>query len=116
MPPSERKQRCPDCAVEIGEGHLYDCDVARCLFDGSQRLICRMWGTDHDCGQDVWTGYWPGILECQKFGFWCYWGPTYGESGFVRCDKDHPDAMEDLNRLLIACDWNPTTQQWELKS
>jgi hypothetical protein len=53
---------CPDCAV--GEAHEYDeydggCDVARCLVTGLQRPMCDL---DHDCGRDVWSGWWPGLV------------------------------------------------------
>lgn len=54
--------RCPDCAVAVGELHVYDendggCDVG--TVTGLQRLMCD---ADHDCGRNVWTGWWPGQL------------------------------------------------------
>jgi hypothetical protein len=55
---------CLDCAVAVGEAHVYDeydggCAVAQCLVTGLQQLMCE---ADHDCGRDVWTGWWPGQL------------------------------------------------------
>jgi hypothetical protein len=55
---------CPDRAVVVGEPHVDDeydggCDVARCLETGRQRLMCDL---DHDCGRDIWTGWWPGLV------------------------------------------------------
>ncbi|MGH8917910.1 MAG: hypothetical protein ACRDZY_09980, partial [Acidimicrobiales bacterium] len=58
--------QCPDCQVGIGHAHTEGCYVARCLASGLQRL-------DHDqaccCPQDVWTGRWPGEVECAEFGW-----------------------------------------------
>jgi hypothetical protein len=62
------QDRCPDCDVAVGEAHVNDeadggCDVARCLVTGPQRLTCEAdHAADHDCGRDVWTGGWPGLL------------------------------------------------------
>jgi hypothetical protein len=82
---------CPDCHVGIGQAHLEGCDVARCLATGLQRLghlrSCR-------CPRDVWTGRWPGEVECEEFG-WMR-GP----------------GMPDLNRLLTTATWDPATCRW----
>lgn len=62
------KPKCPDCNVDIGEKHEDGCDVARCLWLGIQRL------SEHDhklagrCGEDVWTGQWPGESEAAFYG------------------------------------------------
>lgn len=52
---------CNDCAVAPGTPHLNGCDVARCMFTGEQRLGCDRHEHD-DCGDDVWTGRWDGLL------------------------------------------------------
>ncbi|MCU1680207.1 MAG: hypothetical protein JWQ81_946 [Amycolatopsis sp.] len=89
------QERCPDCAVAVGEAHPGDeydgCDVARCLVTGLQRLSCE---ADHDCGQDVWTGWWPGQLDCEQLGWMI--GP----------------GLPDLNRLYTQAVWNPERCQW----
>lgn len=89
------RERCPDCGIDIGAPHQDGCDVARCTECGWQRISCRHGYSDLGWGA-IWTGIWPGILECQEFGFWSYWGPP-----FIKCTKDHPDATEDLNELAV---------------
>lgn len=67
------------------------------------------------CGQDIWTGQWPGNDDAAALGLWCYWGPDYGESGWVECDDrpEHPGARPDLNRLRPPyARWDPTTGHW----
>lgn len=131
---------CHDCAVSPGEPHLDGCDVARCLVTGGQRLQCYPeaaydpsdpeWDEiafDHygDCGQDIWTGEWPGDADCRRLGFWCRWEvdgklaefgpPTWGGVGrWARCEADDDGATPDLNRLVVEAFWNRSTCQWEL--
>lgn len=50
---------CPDCSVTTGTAHVLECDVARCLVTGYQRLSCE---DEHDCGSDVWSGVWPDYI------------------------------------------------------
>lgn len=97
-------RRCGDCAVLPGEPHHDGCDVARCLRTGGQRLAC---GEDHDCGNQVWTGAWPGDAECSIYGWHSYFEPG---RGWVRCDPGHPEAGPDLNRLGAfsgETEWDP---------
>lgn len=126
---------CHDCAAAVGQPHTDGCDTARCLWTGGQRLQCEM-GTgiildpdpdseavllttgprpDHDCGHEVWTGVWPGVAECQEFGWYCYFVP---KAGWVRCEKDdpHPDVTEDLNRLYMSeTEWSRDQGRWVLR-
>lgn len=90
------EDRCPDCDVAVGEAHIDDevdggCDVARCLVTGLQRLMCDL---DHDCGADVWTGWWPGLLECERLGWML--GPGF----------------PDLNRLYTEARWDAERRAW----
>ena len=105
--------------------------MARCLADGGQRLCCgyrngllRVMVADlgngalgvrpHDCGQDVWTGLWPGDMECREFGWWVQ--DRYSEGlGFVPCAPDAPGATEDLNRLSRDARWSPERARWVLR-
>jgi hypothetical protein len=90
------QDRCPDCDVAVGEAHSYDevnggCDVARCLVTGLQRLSC---GHSHDCGHDVWSGRWPGQLDCERLGWMI--GP----------------GLPDLNRLYVEATWDAERCAW----
>jgi hypothetical protein len=100
---------CPDCGEVIGEQHWPDCDVARCLATGGQRLLCD--GAGHDCGRDVWTGLWPGDAECQEFGWWVQDRCSEG-LGWVPCAPDAFGATEDLNRLRRDARWSPERGRW----
>lgn len=89
---------CPDCAVAVGEPHVYDecdggCDVARCLDTGLQRLLCDL-DHDRDCGRDIWTGWWPGLVDCEQFGWM------------------HGPGFPDLNRLYTEATWDRARCAW----
>ena len=110
---------CSDCGVEPGQPHVPGCDVARCLYAGMQRISCdsgawRAYGPEEegdeppddfheDCGEDVWTGEFPGVEDCRRLGFWCYWDDDAPPGRkWVRCGPDHPGAGPDLNRLQVS--------------
>lgn len=107
---------CNDCGVPVGTPHQQGCDVARCTVTGHQRIQCegelhvyngREYG-EHEgaCGDDIWTGAWPGVIACAALGWWCV-GPPWRA-----CSPDHPDASPDLNRLAVEARWNPATQRY----
>jgi hypothetical protein len=104
---------CPDCAVTPGQPHEDGCDVARCLVDGGQRLQCGR-AAAHNCGQDVWTGEWPGDAECREFGWWVQDRCSEG-LGWVPCAPNAPGATEDLNRLHRDARWSPERARWVLR-
>jgi len=91
---------CPDCGVNIGEYHQNGCDVERCPECGGQMLGC-------DCEismpRIIWDGNWPGVKECQEFGWYSKMVPGYG---WVECAKEDDGASEDLNRLVSSCKWD----------
>lgn len=105
---------CHDCQVFVGEPHEEGCDVARCSVCGGQRLQCE---GDQACAAGdggVWTGEWPGDLECREFDLWSKWT----DHGWEETTKDDPAATEDLNRLVTLAaegllDWNG--QRWVKK-
>ena len=59
---------CPDCAAVVGENHNINCDVARCLNTGVQRLCCEC----GKCGKDKWDGKWPGTDKAYEQKLVCY--------------------------------------------
>jgi hypothetical protein len=66
-----------------------------------------------DCGAEVWTGLWPGVAECREFGWYAYFGPEHGETGWVRCSPDDPRGREDLNRLNEPeARWDRERKRW----
>lgn len=85
---------CPECGVAPGRPHAVDCDIARCLYHGGQRWRCQPgW---HDCGQDVWTGQWPGEADAIALGLWSRWLPT---GRWELCPPDAPGARPALSFL-----------------
>src|ERR1700678_1114548 len=96
---SGEPRACNDCGAKPGERHEDDCDRARCLVTGRQRLSCdvltSVFGyperTPHaDCGDQAWSGEWPGVAECEEFG-WHSFFESPGR-GWVRCDAGDPRA------------------------
>lgn len=98
---------CHDCGAKPGEPHQDGCDTARCLVTGMQRLSCE---EDHDdCGDDIWTGRWPGEADAERLGWYARFVP-YGNPSWVRCGPDGEGATPDLNRL------NPMSARWDRKN
>lgn len=133
---------CGDCGAKPGEPHDDGCDVARCLWTGGQRLQCvgtlaaeacrtligagrtdlaedlahylSLDDLNHDCGQEVWTGEWPGSADAAELGFFCIWGMVAsGRPGWTVVDRDTPGAMPDLNRLCPPhARWDREQRKW----
>ena len=93
--------RCPDCQVAASDKHRPGCDVARCKLTGWQALQCEEDHPEEECFGTVWTGQWPGNIECQEFGWYSYFMPN-GNPSWRSCTPDYPGAVEDLNRLSMA--------------
>lgn len=55
-----------------------------------------------------WTGEWPGVVECREHNLW----RKMTLKGWVSCDKDSPQATEDLNRLHEALKWSRTKREY----
>lgn len=95
-----KAKNCGDCGVAPGQPHIDGCDVARCIECGWQRIGCDHEDSDDGWGA-IWTGEWPGDVECREFGFWCLDKCAEGK-GWVPCPPGTPGAREDLNRLSHA--------------
>lgn len=112
------KKLCPDCGVKPGETHMDGCDVERCPECGGQVLSCDCeweYYTQLKYPRIPWSGQWPLEAEAIEYDFWCYWGPDNGENGWVRCDKDHPMARPNLNRVYEECIWDPEKARMVLR-
>jgi hypothetical protein len=116
--------KCPDCQAKVGELHKSNCDVERCSFCGGQALQC-FYENSHDeleceCRRKLvtdtdripWDGEWPGKKECQEYNFW---SKMVKGRGWVRCEKDDPEASEDLNRLHADCEWDVKKKRFVLR-
>jgi len=112
METKEEKRTCPDCGVYPGEIHHDGCDVERCPDCGHQLISC-------DCEKPSsapklpWTGEWPGVVECREFGWYTKF--LHGH-GWTACDKDEPNASEDLNRLYEKAVWDRDQGRFVLPS
>jgi hypothetical protein len=107
------RENCPDCQVGVGVEHSDGCDVARCMDDGGQRLACGVFReTRHAgcCGDDTWSGYWPGVLECEEFGWWSMMVPGLG---WVQVPEGTEGAVHDLNRLVLEGVWDREARRWQ---
>jgi len=121
------KTACPDCSAEVGENHMTNCDVERCpacggqalqcLSDDTGKLMCS--NTDTEVKEDElikWDGTWPGKEDCQRLGFWCKWTSKWeirnGRARWEICDKDDPEARNDLNRLYTEAKWDREKKQF----
>ena len=111
---SRANEKCHDCGVSPGEVHTPGCDVARCLSCGGQRLSCRCRGNEGD--GDIWTGLWPGTVECFEYGLVCYWeGPSpvpgfgpdkkprfsYNDEAEMRASGKFPERLHSFRDFLI---------------
>lgn len=94
-----------------GDLHVEACDVARCRFTGLQRISCNASNHD-DCGEDIWTGQWPGVAECEEYGLYARLIP--GKTGWHPCKKDDEGAAPDLNTLFGngSFEWSPKRGRW----
>ena len=102
--------RCPECCVTIGMPHVNGCDVERCPECGRQKISC-------DCDVQnsstlpaiVWSGFWPGELECFEYGLFCVFK---NGSGWVKCAADFPGASADINTLFSCGHWDKKALRW----
>lgn len=105
-PEPEPLKLCPDCGVAPGQPHLKGCDVARCKLCGFQEIQCDHFDDGQIVPMTLWTGEWPGTVECQLMGLW-------------RTEGGEPTQLPDLNQLgVLACEghlvWSPLNERWML--
>jgi hypothetical protein len=88
--------------------HVEGCDLETCPHCGRQALMCEGFDAD-DPRRIPWSGEFPGVAECREFGLY---GRRVPDRGWTPCAPTDPGALEDLNRLLETCSWDPETQRW----
>ncbi len=104
---------CGDCGAAPGELHGPGCDVERCPACGGQSISCGCGARARRGLRRVpWSGIWPGIAECRKYGLYARMIP--GQTGWHPCGPDDPGAHEDLTTLVIEGLWNRETQRFEI--
>ena len=62
----------------------------------------------------------PGTEDCVRLNLWCRWVESgteeavrLGRAGWHKCDREHPDAVPDLNELGWRARWNPRRRRYE---
>jgi len=122
--PIELIPECPDCAAPIGHAHRPGCDVAICPHTGERQFHHAIDTTadaatgnptqPHTCGEDLWTGEYPGAAEAREFGWWCRAANPEDLPliGWIPCPADHPDAVLDLHRVAAHAIWDAAARRW----
>lgn len=133
---------CPACGAPPGQFHGRGCQIERCPRCGLQLIGCdciyeingldpnaldtkhpeilrhglteamvRKMDQEWGARRMRWTGEYPGVAQCREWGWYARRIP--GERYWHRCEPTDEGAMEDLNRIIATCRWNPETQLWE---
>lgn len=97
MPKLDFAGKCYLCSVAIDEMHLEGCGIARCSKCGLQAIGC---GCDNWWDVDLWSGFYPGDIECARLGYWCKF-----DNGWKTCDESDPNAVPDLNKYIQLVVW-----------
>jgi hypothetical protein len=84
--------------------------MQRLQCDGAATHAFEGFFEPRDCGNQVWTGAWPGDAECAELGWHSFW--EHPGRGWVVCGPGHPQAGPDLNRLCIETEWDPLACRW----
>ena len=102
--------RCPDCGATIGMAHEHGCDIEPCPECGRQKISCDCWMQDTPAlSPVVWSGFWPGELECLEYGLFSTFKAW---EGFAACNADFPGARPDFNTLFKFGQWNKEKRRW----
>lgn len=113
------KRPCHACGAKPDTIHLAGCDAERCPECGWQLSSCdcftdETWPTDAD--RLPWTGIGPGVVECVELGWYVKWQEA--DRKWVKCEKDDPKAVADLNRLFNPWGeayWDRKLKRWVLR-
>jgi len=118
------KRNC-NCGAKPGELHeTVGCDDEQCPLCG---LTFAAVTCDHAdvvledrlADRRPWTGVLPMLQEAAEFGFFVRWdGPSEFPSQpgrWVKCGKNHPDAMPSASDVVGNCRWDVAEQKFVLK-
>jgi hypothetical protein len=110
---------CPRCKAQPGHPHQLGCSIERCPYCGGMLLLCLSSGcqrADYDTpwpppldDRLFWTGEWPGLRECRKFG---WYARRVKGKGWLDCDKTDEGAQPNLNRLVYDAVWDREKKQY----
>lgn len=106
---SVRFTTCPveSCGVSVGSRHSKVCSIARCKEHGDQFFSCA---NDGEHTPSLFKGDYPGAKEAIERGLFVR---LVEGKGWVPCAQDDPQAMPDLNRVMIELKWNTDLEQFE---
>lgn len=113
----QTNRACPECKAAPGQLHKRGCDVEQCPYCGGQMLQCLWCAGDEyvfpDDDRLPWTGVWPGVVECQEFG----WYSRLTPNGRVRVKgQSDAGASPDLNRLYTDARWDRERKRFVQKT
>jgi len=101
------KRDCSGCGVGPAFLHEPGCDLERCSCCG-QQYACE--------GEPAqfWAGYYPGILEAVEQNLFVREGKDPNGPPWIneKVDKNHPDALPDLNSVYVLGTWSREKQKF----
>ena len=108
----KKKKTCPSCDVKIGQYHQARCVLEQCPYCGGRLHRCMaqpngcsakpvLWPPPTD-DRIRWNGFGPGEQVARQRG----WAVRRVGNMMVPCDVDHPDAVADLTRVAVLCQWD----------
>lgn len=104
-----KREPCHDCGCKVGENHQPGCDTERCPKCKGQLISCDCFRIgdngrfDEKAYQKAGPEKWSGIMYeeahkyCEEHELFCYL-----DNGWVKCDRNHPQASHNLNAGVAA--------------
>lgn len=103
---------CPECGVRPGQFHRARCEVEICPYCGDHLVRCPCDGPFTPLDDRIpWSGVFPGVEECEEFGWFAQLVPG---RGWVACERDDPGAEPDLYRLHEEAIWDRWNKRYIL--
>jgi hypothetical protein len=87
-----------------GQYHRNGCDIELCPYCGDQLVGCVCAAPLPPLDDRIrWEGVFPGVEECQEFGWFAQLIPG---RGWMPCAEEEPGAEPDLHRLHEEALWD----------